>query len=415
MSNSTTKTYQMKREILNYSKKISKGCARDKQKFSADMIYGLLSAKSCILSEIAHKLQEPIRKKNTIDRLSRQLSEGIDKHTVVNYNRIVKKCLPEEPLVFVDDSDVIKPYGRKFEDLGVVRDGSSPDKKQEKGYHVTEVTALTRNSSHPISLFSEIHSSQEKDYVSANAITFNALKKSSLLAGEKATFVFDRGYDMNKLFTFCYANNLQFIIRLTSKRLLFYKGKWLKSTTLRDSRKGKIKTNVMFEGKKQPCYITCVNSQITESRKQIKVIFVYGLGETPMMLATNRDIRNKDDTIRIVRAYLKRWRIEEYFRFKKQHFGFENFRVRGLIAINTLNSYLTYAIGLIALLSMKSKYNQLKVNILAEANSLRMTVCFDYYRLAKGIAGLIQNAHAGIKDWFKALRPPRVFRQLSLF
>lgn len=413
MSNCTTNTYQMKRDILNYSKRISSGCTRDKQKFSADMIYGLLASKSCVLSEIAHELQEPIRKKNTIDRLSRQLSEGIDKQTVFNYNRIAKKCLPEAPLVFVDDSDVIKPYGRKFEDLGVVRDGSSREKKQEKGYHVTEVTALTRYSNHPISLFSKIHSSHEKDYVSANEITFEALKKTSLLTGKNATFVFDRGYDMNKLFTFCYANELQFIVRLTSKRLLFYKGKWFKSTTLRDSRKGKIKTNVMFEGKKQPCYITCVNSQITESRKQIKVIFVYGLGDTPMMLATNREIRSKDDTICVVRAYLKRWRIEEYFRFKKQHFRFENFRVRGLPAINALNSYLTYAIGLIAMLSMKSKNNQLKANILAEANSLRLTVCFDYYRLAKGIAGLLQNAHAGIKDWFKPLRPK--YKQLSLF
>lgn len=413
MSNYTTKTYQMKREILTYSKKISKGCLRDKQKFTADMIYGLLAAKSCVLSEIAHELQEPIRKKNTIDRLSRQLSEGTDKQTVCNYNRIVKKCLPEAPLVFVDDSDVTKPYGHKFEDLGVVRDGSSKENKQEKGYHVTEVTALTRNGNHPISLFSKIHSSREKNYVSANDVTFDALKKSSLLAGKNATFVFDRGYDMNKLFSFCYTNELQFIIRLTSKRLLFYKGKWFKSTTLRDSRKGKITANVMFDGKKQPCYITCINSQITESRKQIKVIFVYGLGDTPMMLATNREIRSKDDTVRIVRDYLKRWRIEEYFRFKKQHFGFENFRVRGLKAINTLNTYLSYAIGLIALLSMKSKYNQLKADILAEAKSLRMSVCFDYYRLARGVAGLLRNAHAGIKDWFKPVRLN--YKQLSFF
>ena len=33
MSNSTTNTYQMKRDILNYSKKKSNGCVRDKQKF----------------------------------------------------------------------------------------------------------------------------------------------------------------------------------------------------------------------------------------------------------------------------------------------------------------------------------------------------------------------------------------------
>ena len=136
MRNYTTDTYQMKREILSFSKKISMGCTRDKQKFTADMIYGLLSAKSCVLSEIAHELQEPIRKKNTIDRLSRQLAEGTEHAAVLNYSRLVKKCLPEKPLVFVDDSDVVKPYGKKFEDLGIVRDGSSLDKKHEKGCHV---------------------------------------------------------------------------------------------------------------------------------------------------------------------------------------------------------------------------------------------------------------------------------------
>lgn len=277
---------------------------RSKQKFSADIIYGILSSGSCVLSEIAHSLKEPIRKKNTIDRLSRQLSDGVDRKIVANYERTVKKCLPEAPLVFVDDSDVVKPYGKKFENLCIVRDGSSPDKKYEKGYHVTEITALTKNSNHPVSLFSETYSTAEKDYVSVNDVTFDALKKASRIAGEKATFVFDRGYDMNKLFSFCYKNELKFIVRLTSKRLLFYKGKWLKSTTLRDSRKGKIKMNVMFEGKKHPCYVTCINTQITESRKPLKAVFVYGLGETPMMLVTNREIHSKEDTVQVVKDYL---------------------------------------------------------------------------------------------------------------
>lgn len=413
MSNYTTETYEMKREILNFSEKISKGCVRNKQKFTADMIYGILSSKSCVLSEIAHSLQEPIRKKNTIDRLSRQLSDGIDEKVVLNYERLVKKCLPEETLVFVDDSDVIKPYGKKFENLCIVRDGSSLTKSYEKGYHVTEVTALTKNSKHPVSLFSEIYSSEEKKYSSSNDITFKALKKASQIAGEKATFVFDRGYDMNNLFSFCHENNLQFIVRLTEKRLLFYKGKWFKSTVLRDSRKGKIKTNVMFEGKKQDCYITCINSQITESRNNIKIIFVYGLGDTPMMLATNRDICNKGEAIQVFRDYMKRWRIEEYFRFKKQHFKFENFRVRSLTAINTLNKYLTYAIGLIAVLSMKPMRNKLKTNILRKANALKQTVYFKYYRLASGICELLKNAHTGIKDWFKPIRPK--YQQLSFF
>ena len=62
MSNSTTNTYQMKREILNYSKKLSQDSPRDKQKACADMIYGLLAAKSCVLSEIAHELHQSAKR-----------------------------------------------------------------------------------------------------------------------------------------------------------------------------------------------------------------------------------------------------------------------------------------------------------------------------------------------------------------
>lgn len=33
--------------------------------------------------------------------------------------------LGENPIFLIDDSDIIKPLGEKFEDLGIVRDGSS--------------------------------------------------------------------------------------------------------------------------------------------------------------------------------------------------------------------------------------------------------------------------------------------------
>ena len=96
---------------------------------------------------------------------------------------------------------MIKPEGRKFEALGTVRDGSkSTDTKSVygKGYHVTEACVLT-GSNHPVSIFSKIHSSEEKDYTSANDVTFSAMERGASLFG-KATFVMDRGYDDNKMF-----------------------------------------------------------------------------------------------------------------------------------------------------------------------------------------------------------------------
>lgn len=91
----------------------------------------------------------------------------------------------------IDDSNIVKPDEHKFEFLGLVRDGSrSTDTRNvyEKGYHVTEVCVLTANN-HPISIFSEIHSSKEKNFISINDVTFAAmerLKSPVLQKGGKA-------------------------------------------------------------------------------------------------------------------------------------------------------------------------------------------------------------------------------------
>ena len=131
-----------------------------------------------------------------------------------------------------------------------------------------------------------------------------------------------------------------------------------------------------------------------------------------MMLATNKTIQSKDDVIRIARLYFSRWRIEEYFRCKKQVFQFENFRVRKLKAINALNFYITLCMAFLAHMSMKKETNELKVAIIQTASPIKEKVNFCYYRLAKGVAGILSYAKEGIRLWFRTKRP--TYRQLRL-
>lgn len=202
-----------------------------------------------------------------------------------------------------------------------------------------------------------------------------------------------------------YKRQQHFVIRLTEKRKLFWKGKWFKSAVLRDSRKGKIKTTLTFredgKEKRETVYISHLNIKITASKKLIRLVLVYGLGETPMMLATNKDIHSKEDTIHIVRTYMSRWRVEEYFRFKKQHFGFEDFRVRRLTSMNNLNQLLTYAIGLIGLLADRINTSKLSQQLIHNARALRKVVQFHYYQLAEGMKSTLAYARTGIQDWFR--------------
>jgi len=413
MTNSTTNTYTMKREIINFSNNISKNLSKPDRKFIADMTYGMLAAKSCLLTDVVDKLHEKIKKKNTVERLSRHLLKGTPKDTQKNYLKMICNQVPSKPIIHIDDSDITKPNGYMFEALGTVRDGSESTKSKsiyKKGYHVTEACVLNK-SNHPISFFSKIHSSTQKNFKSNNSITFTAMEHGAKLFN-KATYVMDRGYDSNKMFLKLDELNQDYVIRLTSKRKLLYHNKWTKATELCNRRKGKIKMPLFYKGEEHNAYLSHIKVQITASRKDIYLVLVYGITKHPMMLVTNKEIKSKEDVINIAKLYFGRWRIEEYFRSKKQIFQFENFRVRKLSAINALNFYITLCMAFLAKITEKAETNELKVAIIETANPIKKKVHFHYYRISKGIASILSYAREGVRLWFKPTR--QKWRQLCL-
>lgn len=97
---------------------------------------------------------------------------------------------------------------------------------------------------------------------------------------------------------------------------------------------------------------------------------------------------------------------------KKQMFQFENFRVRKLTAINALNFYIPLCMAFLAHMSMKSETHALKVAIIQKADPIKEKIHFSYYRLAKGISGILSYVKEGIRLWFRTKRP--IYRQLCL-
>jgi hypothetical protein len=401
--NTTTTTYALKREVFSFCQELGKDSTMAEKRFIGDMVYGITASGSCILSKIADTLQESIHKSNTIDRLSRHLMSDMPETLEQNYRYLVKGQINPTGNIFVDDSDIIKPYGHAFEDLGRVRDGSSKDKKIENGYDVAEICGLLDKDKQPVSLYSHIYSSVSEGFISANVETQKALI-SVFRDFPDATYVFDRGYDANEHFRFMYQHKKQFIIRIKENRIVYNKGKSWDAATLRDSHKGKLNVNVMFEGKDTPCYVSHMNVRITADRHPLRLLLIYGLTQTPMMLVTNKTVKGKEDVAKIVRSYFSRWRIEEYFRFKKQHYGFEGFRVRSLKAINALNRYVSFAICLLGTLSQKGENSQLKQSILAQAMALKKEVSFYLYQYGYGAMRILAQAHQGIRGWFRMKR-----------
>lgn len=382
MNNFTTNTYQMKREIVKFSNKLYKNSNQSESKFVTDMIYGISKSKDILLSSIAGELNENIKKAYTIDRLSENLCCSLNETIDNNYCDLVMDSLGDNPVFLIDDSDIVKPKGKKFEDLEIVRDGSSEKKEYKNGYHHTEIVGLTENMKQPISVFSKVHSSTSKD--------------------------------SKEIFRHYFEKQQYFVIRLKENRKVYLNHKTYKITTIRDSRKRKIKIKLMFQGEEKECYASVLKVQITAKKKWINLVLVYGLGETPMMLASNIPIKSKEDVIKIVRCYLNRWRIEEYFKFKKQEYKFENFRVRTLKAINNLNKLLSYTIGLIGILSEKINKRDFVNKIIKESKSLKDNVYLWFYQLARGIYNILKMAKTGIQDWEQIRRTNKYDGQLSL-
>lgn len=151
MSNFNTLFQTLVRNLeSNLSKVVSKK-NKTKYKFFFDMTFGILKSGSLILNDIAHSLNEKITLKKTNERLHRNLNKKINPLTIHSFLARALFYMNENDLKFlVDDSDIIKPYGYKFEHLGYVRDGSSITNEYEKGYLITSIVGISKNYKHPI-------------------------------------------------------------------------------------------------------------------------------------------------------------------------------------------------------------------------------------------------------------------------
>ena len=414
MSNYTMNTYEIKREIFNFSKNVSINLKKSEKKFVSDMLYGLSGSGSCLISEIARTLKEDIKLKYTIERLCDNLNRFDNIETVYNnYINEIGDIYGDVPVAIFDDSDIAKTYGSKFEDLDDIIDGSSLDKKVTKGYNVCEALILTEKEKQPISVYSKIYSCKSDGFVSKNQYTFESIDAVKKVLGRKFTGIFDRGYDDNKIID--YMDDNYFVVRINNRRVLLFKGKKKNVYEEAKKRKGKIKITLWFDDNEEhEVYVSHTRVILPHNNKEYELVICYGLSEErPLLLLTNRKINCKEDVIRIVRLYFSRWRIEEYFRAKKQEYDFENIRLRTLKGINNINLLLTIHLGHIGKLIEEMDKKLLSIKIIEASKSLRNKVIVWIGQFARGIKNMLSYAHEGIKKWERIEKRSK-YKQLSL-
>ena len=418
MTNYTRFIDQMKRKINNFSKKITKKISKPKSKFIAQMIYGLLQSQSVLLSNVSRGLKENILLKKTIERLSRNLENFNDQEKLIEeYINKIKPHINDNTVFCCDKSDLVKPHSHKLELLDRVRDGSTGE--TEKGYDTFEIAALTENKELPVEIYSRIYSSLEKGFKSQNIEALNGLDFVEKHFGKKGIYALDRGYDANRYYKYFSEGNKDFVIRAKGNRNVIYKSKSLNIEKVAALYKGKYVYHYKNKKNKErhlkfsyaPIKLPALKD------KELTLVIIRGMGKKPTLLISNLKPDAKKLTLAILKYYIKRWKIEEYFRFKKQKFNLENFRVRSIKRIRNLDLILSITIGFLALFSDKKQKTKLRIIVKKVSERIYDIPDFDYYALADGIKEILAKSYTGIasslKSYYKKRRSQEHLR-LSL-
>ena len=177
----------LKEEIQEFLDGICEGIPRPDAKLVFDLVYGILRSGSTKVSMISRALGEARRLDSTEHRLTRAI-ESRDVSAVRDALAAYSVDVSDSFLA-LDESDIQKPYGKAFEWLDDVQDGSEDGRPVGKGYHVIGLAAIgSRKAVFPIAL--HVYSAKADGFESQQKETEKVLPDA-----EGRTLSMDRGYD----------------------------------------------------------------------------------------------------------------------------------------------------------------------------------------------------------------------------
>ena len=407
--------YEMKRDFTNFSLRISKGLKRPQEKFVHQMIYGILAGNKLHLSEIARALKESITLKKTIDRLSKNLHAFDGKDSVMhNYLGLVRQQVKDDyAVIIIDNSDIAKPASRKLEALSEIRDGSTGEITQ--GYLTIEAAVLSEKGKMPLPVYEKVFSAAEKGFISETHENLCCLQSLTENFSSGCVRTLDRGFDANEYYRYFLKHGERFVIRAKKNRNVIYDGQTcnIMETALRY--KGAYRMDFKDKkGRTIQCKMSCIPVRLCEfPSRELVLTVVYGFGEEPMLLLSNLKMQEKKKLCHIItKVYLLRWRIEEYFRFKKQQFGLEDLRVMSLQSIRNLNLLAMLAVGYISLTTSVHKDSIFLAEIKECSKRIYGMPQFVYYAIGYALERVLSMSRSGISSFL----PPRVkSQQITLF
>lgn len=345
---------------------VSTGLNKPIKKLIGQIGYGISASGSVLLSDVVRVLDEDIAPIKTENRLSRNLAHSdIEKTISTNLLNHASLSIRKDTLIILDPSDIIKPYGKKMENIRNVRDGSTGG--YGMGYPLIQVIASNLDDNKIIPIYSRLYSHQADGHKSENKEILDAVKQVSQAFDNKGIWVIDRGADRINLMEPMLGMRQRFIIRSVGNRHVIYRNQTISIRELSAQCSIKYKQVIVKQEKNKEKMIKLEFGYIPFRLPkcpsvQMYCVVVKGFGEEPLMLMTNCNLRANFKVIwRIIQSYRARWNIEEALRFIKQSYNLENIRV---LTYQRLKNLVTIA-NLVAYFIAQVMDNSLKMQILA--------------------------------------------------
>ena len=369
--NDSTIAFRAKEQLGKFLGKVFTHFSRPRQKFLADMLYGIQASGDTQLSSVMRAINDDSGKCHAVEkRLSRNVADAtigddIDKAILEAGAKFVR----DDTLILVDPTEIRKEFGLKMEHVTMIRDASRSSKEGRDvlvhGYHGCMAVACQNGKRKTVPLALRLWSSNAPGHKGENDEVLKIITGIMAATGGKGVLVYDRGGDRPAFYGAFIDNSRDFIVRMAGRSVLAWKGMheihWLASQCVM-----RHKHHVEFDSHGKECNIQiefgAMPVRLPWRDEELRLVVVKGFGRKPMMLLTNLAVNEKaqaegkDGTDysykslwQVVEGYLTRWRIEETIRFVKQCYGFEHIRVmsyaswRNMSAIVLATTYFTAA------------------------------------------------------------------------
>lgn len=371
---------------------LGEACPKPSRKFLYGMTLGMAMSGSVLLSEVGRKLHA--LRAITFHALHKGLCRGLKSKqwsalpVQEAYLKQARAVLPSNAIIACDLGDITKPRARKMPGLRTVRDGSS--KTLKKGWWLVEIEAVFGKKGNHLPLWLELFSVGRRWYKSQRAMVEMAITTIVLHVGKLGLWVFDRGFDNWKFFDFLQNLELRFLIRVNAKRHVLDLASG-KTKSLGAISQDSVACARFLWGRKRRgrhlIEVTFASFEILQNQQKLTLIIARGFGKNPLLLVTNEPVGDGAAAVKLAKAYLKRWGVEEAGRLVKQVFDLENLRVLSWAGLVKLVWLTMWTYGLLCMIRLKAK--RLYENIIAAYPSFGHTPRFSYYRLAGGVAFLL--------------------------